>query len=84
MAYNFQKDRGRINRGGEMEQYQASFGADYNVNEDWNARLYVNYSRNSLSSGGRELDRTALAQALADDDPSTALNVFGDGNDNNP
>jgi len=62
-----------------------TLGVNINVSTAWKVTLYANYAKESGKSVcGRPGRPTALAAALADTDPATAFNPFGDGSHTNP
>lgn len=84
VQYDFGRDLGRERRVGRVEAYgltlglQGEFGA-------WRADLRGNYGRQAERSAIlNRVNGARLAVALADTDPATAYNLFGDGPSTNP
>ena len=52
---------------------------------DWKMEGYVNYSKeHTYAETSQTINQDALEAALADSNPDTALNLFGDGSQQNP
>ena len=62
-----------------------TLGLNIDLGAAWKLSLYGNYAqeRENQFNGG-QVDQAALAAALADPDPATAFNPFGDGSNTNP
>jgi iron complex outermembrane receptor protein len=84
VQYDFSKDLGPYSRKGHSETVYGTMEADLKVGK-WNVRATGTYGQQSdldLTFNYRNSYR--LAQALADNNPDTAFNIFGSGGDNNP
>lgn len=84
VSYNFQNDRVQEIDAGKLEMYQVAGGGEVDLGRRWHLRVHGSHSENTHTSTSDLLDYAALTAALADPDPNTALNVFGNGNANNP
>jgi len=85
VAYSFLDDLGPMYTDVLVNDLNLTLGLNIDVGAAWKLSLYGNYSQekeNQLAGG--EIDQTALAAALADADPATAFNPFGDGSNTNP
>lgn len=84
VAYNFLNDIGPESGRGYSEAVGASLGADVQL-RSWTVTLGANYGQQRDGLTVYNLVNTARAAvALADTDPASALNLFGDGSANNP
>jgi len=85
VAYDFTNDLGTQEQSGTTVTSTASASVTGDLPGEWQVRLSGSYARerNSWRQPNGFLS-TSLTQVLADRDPATALNVFGDGGDNNP
>jgi iron complex outermembrane recepter protein len=75
-----------IFREADQELLQGTFGAEIKLPRDWRMQLYVT-DADEASLHSQTLVATAdpnVIAALADPDPQTALNLFGDGTAQNP
>ncbi len=85
VAYNFLRDLGPVTGRGETETISVATGAKLNLGPAWQVSLSGGYGDEQTRWEGRnQANSRAIAAALADTNPATALNVFGDGGDNNP
>lgn len=84
VAYSFTNDLGpQINRG-RVWAVSASAGLEQQVGA-WRVQLGGNYGRQkSRANFDNAVNSARLRAALADTNPATAFNVFGDGSANNP
>lgn len=69
---------------GKTESYGSSLGAIVRMGGEWQTKLTASYARENLEWSGLTFDFLALDAALADPDPATAFNPFGDGSHTNP
>ena len=84
-AYNFGKDLGPLMQNVAINTLNATLGLDFDLSGTWGGRIYGSYSRERQDDTiGNQVDFSALQTYLADPNPSTAFNPFGDGSDNNP
>lgn len=85
VAYNFLDDVGPVTGMGPTNTFSSTADATLRLGRTWNTRLAVTYGQEKLRWRGVNLiDSGALAAALADPDPATAFNPFGDGSQTNP
>ncbi len=82
--YSFIDDLGPIVSTGEVESYNGAAGLRFDIGESWQADAQGLYSADTTDMRSGTVNRTALAAALADTDPATAFNPFGDGSNTNP
>ena len=82
--YDLSKDIGFSTLEGDTKNYNGVLGAETKLDGDWQAEVYGSYSRENGASRTSGFDPLALAAALADPDPATAFNPFGDGSNTNP
>jgi iron complex outermembrane receptor protein len=84
VQYDFTDDLGPYRRKGHSQSVYGSANADLTIGR-WVASLSGTYGEQSDSDRTINIRNTfRLAQALADTNPDTAFNVFGDGAYNNP
>lgn len=84
VAYSFTNDLGSQINSGRVWAVSASAGLEQQIGA-WRVQLGGNYGRQkSRASFTNAVNSARLAAALADTDPATAFNVFGDGSANNP
>ena len=85
LNYQWAEDFGPRRIHGDVESRGATLGATFSPSGSWMLEAYGSYS---TEDSYRRLDRipntALLAQALADPDPNTAFNPFGDGSFTNP
>jgi iron complex outermembrane recepter protein len=79
VRYDLTEDLGEVASDGESRIYNANAGVDLKIGETWKITLDIARSEERASREGFGIDRLALAIALADSNPETALNPFGDG-----
>lgn len=85
VAYNPVADFGVPKFDGTTETWTAAVGEKYAVGQSWQLTAALSYGRERTHSETvGELDPAALDAALADSDPTTAFNPFGDGSHTNP
>lgn len=80
VLYNFADDLGPTTARVGIDTVNATVGLDFDPGASWILRSYASYVRekqNQLQSG--LVNSNALAVALADPNPATAFNPFGDG-----
>lgn len=80
LGYNFGKDLGRLITDTRIDTLNATVGFDVDAGASWSVKTFASYARekqNQLAHGEPNLSELALA--LADPNPSTAFNPFGDG-----
>jgi len=82
--YAFTNDLGYEETKDGEDSYQIALGADADLGHDFVLSLYGSTSMDKEEDLQSGLNTTALAAALADSNPATALNVMGSGGNNNP
>ena len=84
VQYDFGEDLGRERRVGGVRAYGVTVGLDAELGR-WSADLRGNFGRQTERSAIlNRVNSARLAVALADTDPATAYNLFGDGPSTNP
>lgn len=83
--YNFLNDIGPGYAAVLVNDLNVTLGLNIDCSTDWKVGLYGNYAqeRENQFNGG-QVNQAALAAALADPNPATAFNPFGDGSNTNP
>jgi outer membrane receptor protein involved in Fe transport len=85
VAYNFADDLGPVTGRGQTDTFSGTTDATISFARSWHARLSANYAEEKMQWRGDNLvDFAALSAAVADRDPATAFNPFGDGSHTNP
>jgi iron complex outermembrane recepter protein len=85
VSYNFGDDLGPIDLRARVRSYTGTLGATAHVGETWSLNLSGTYGSETLRSvGANQVNVGALSAALADPNPATAFNPFGDGSHTNP
>lgn len=83
--YSFIDDFGQPRTSGEVETLGATLSTTIDLSHSWELEVYGSISTDdTLLTGDRRPNTALLALALADDDPATAFNLFGDGSNTNP
>jgi outer membrane receptor protein involved in Fe transport len=83
--YNFLDDIGPGFTDVLVSDLNFTLGVNVDVSTAWKVSLYANYAQERENQfAGNEVNQTALAAALADPNPATAFNPFGDGSHTNP
>lgn len=84
VQYSFVRDLGPETRSGRVEAYGASAGVEANLAR-WTIDLHGNWGRQTERyTLSNRVNSARLNAALADPDPATAYNLFGDGPSTNP
>jgi outer membrane receptor protein involved in Fe transport len=84
-AYSFARDLGSTTFASRTHVYMATVGAGFQLPGKWEATLSESYGSQMLRYDEYNVpDSAALTSALADSDPATALDPFGDGSFTNP
>ncbi len=84
VAYSFLDDLGSLTEDVEIETLNAALGARAAIGNDWLVTGYAGYALEEQNANQRgTVDFAALANALADPNPATAFNPFGDGSNTN-
>jgi iron complex outermembrane receptor protein len=85
VAYNFLDDLGPITGKGHTSTFSTTADATLRFARTWNTRLAATYGQENLQWRAENgVDLAALNVALADPNPATAFNPFGDGSHTNP
>lgn len=85
VPYNFFDDLGPRTFSVEVKTSSTALGVTYDPGKNWRTTLVATYGvENVRQSQGNSVDFNALVTALADPDPATAFNPFGDGSFTNP
>ena len=85
VAYSFLRDYGPEVFSARSQVYMGTAGAKLQIGNTWQATLSESYGRQSLRSDQYNVaNPAALAASLADPNPATAFNPFGDGSNTNP
>jgi len=85
IAYSFLDDLGPITGVGESTSQSTTVGVSFDFLQDWEVRVSGGYGSEKTDWIGRNnVNSAALAAALADSDPATAFNPYGDGSFTNP
>ncbi len=83
--YNFVRDLGAKTTEVTVKSTNATFGVDFDAGAAWKLSAYGGYAREHENENASGLINIAAAEvALADPNPATALNPFGDAYHNNP
>jgi iron complex outermembrane recepter protein len=84
VGYDFTNEFGRVSSGGRSRIYVGTLGMRKDIGESWKATLAATYGTERMGWTARNvLNPEALRRALADPNPETAFNPFGDGSANN-
>ncbi|MDA5193678.1 TonB-dependent receptor [Govanella unica] len=86
VRYSFLDDLGPQIDQGRVESYALVAGASLDLSAGWQTELTGTYNGSSENGGLRSgaVNMSALTRALADPNPRTAFNPFGDGSHSNP
>jgi len=85
VAYNSLDDLGHTMRAGHTDTFSGTADATLNFAGGWYAHLTATHAEERLQwQATNVLNAAALIVALADPDPATAFNPFGDGSNTNP
>jgi outer membrane receptor protein involved in Fe transport len=85
VAYNFLRDLGPATLAAQSRNYVGTLSAHVRLGHEWQARLSETFGRETLFNAEYNVvDQAALTTALADPNPATAFNAFGDGSNTNP
>lgn len=84
VQYSFVRDLGPETTSGRVEAYGGSLGLDADLGR-WNIDLHGTWGRQAeRTTISNRVNTARLNAALADTDPATAYNLFGDGPSTNP
>lgn len=81
--YDLTADLGLTETDSRVRTYGATIGTNIDFNT-WRWETHFTYGREESKNQYDDIDFQALTQALADPDPNTAFNPFGDGSATNP
>ncbi|MGB7215333.1 MAG: TonB-dependent receptor [Gammaproteobacteria bacterium] len=84
VQYSFINEVGPSTRRGEQEVYFITAGLTFDLDSGWSVQTFASQGVDKERSGLNNIAGPALNQALADPNPATAFNPFGDGSANNP
>jgi outer membrane receptor protein involved in Fe transport len=85
VAYDFVDDLGAMSNAATMRTLSLVAGGEMQLPDEWHLTATADFGSERLRTVTENtLDAAALARALADPNPATALNVFGDGSHTNP
>ena len=85
MRYSSVADYGPSRSKGDVETVGGVLGATFLFGESWALDIHgSNGTEDTFSRTDRRMNTALLAEALADPDPATAFNPFGDGSFTNP
>lgn len=79
VGYNLGKDLGPVVGRGNVRSLSAVAGGSYELAGDWRLEANGAYVRETSTRNSNTFDYFALNAALADSNPATAFNPFGDG-----
>jgi iron complex outermembrane recepter protein len=84
VRYDFTDDLGPLTSSVKARSVSASFGVSYKFGQDWTLTGYTSPGiQRERSFSKLNPERASRNLALADSNPATALNVFGDGSNTN-
>ncbi len=84
LAYDFANELGPYRIDGRTRNYIAAMGLNAGFDHSWRASMAATYGAEELQwSDAGTVNLAALNAALADPDPATAFNPFGDGSHTN-
>lgn len=85
VLYNTVADYGPSRSTGELDAFGGVLGAVFTLNDSWDLEISGSYGvEDTTQRNDRQPNFVLLAAALADSDPATAFNPFGDGSNTNP
>jgi len=84
VEYNFGPDLGPALRKARVDTYWASLDATVDFSRDWQMTAFGSVGENNERAFFPATNTAAINRALADPNPETALNPFGDGSRTNP
>ncbi len=79
VSFNSARDFAERRFGGDTRTFNGVFGGKATLWGDWQGQAYGSYSSERRRTTIENIDPASLAVALADPDPATAFNPFGDG-----
>lgn len=84
VGYNLLEELGLSTTGGQSESYSGALGVTFELTGTWQLSAGGSYAEEQNRLSARGINFEALAEALADPDPATAFNPFGEGSNTNP
>lgn len=85
VAYSFVDDYGAPRSSGRVETIGTALGATFDLSDSWQLEVYGSHGNEETTDLRDKFPNSALlAEALADPNPGTAFNPFGDGSNTNP
>ncbi|MXP26711.1 TonB-dependent receptor [Altererythrobacter indicus] len=84
VQYSFLDDLGNSVRRSTQDVIFITGGPHAELGGGWSADAFFSYGEDRERSGALQVNNSALAAALADTNPDTAFNPFGDGSNTNP
>lgn len=85
VAYDLSNDLGPNSVHGRSRNYVGTLGVKAELNDSWQTSLAATYGAEEMrSTDSGQPKQNELAAALADPNPATAFNPFGDGSHTNP
>lgn len=84
VSYSMIDDLGPLSFDAAVDTYNTTVGARFTLGSSWRVTAYGQYALEKVNQTADGLDFAALDAALADPDPATAFNPFGDGSFTNP
>jgi outer membrane receptor protein involved in Fe transport len=85
VSYSFLDDFGPLGLGAKTTTLSGTFGAEASLSDTWKLKFSGSYGRESMHYMlSNQPNSAALQAALADKNPATAFNPFGDGSETNP
>ena len=83
--YSYVADYGARRRAGDVDTVSVTLGATFGLSNSWELEVYGSYNAEQTTSDNDRFPNAALLRdALADPDPATAFNPFGDGSHTDP
>lgn len=79
IRYNTALDFSDLNIDGSTKTFNSVLGTKFDLWSDWEVQAYGSYNSERRQSANFTISSGALSAALADPDPATAFNPFGDG-----
>jgi len=84
VRYSFANELGNSMSYSTQEFWHGTAGLRFDLGAGWSADAFFNYGKNKERSTNPTINAGALNAALADPNPSTALNLFSSDGNNNP
>jgi iron complex outermembrane recepter protein len=84
VRYDLTQDFGHFGSETEVKSYSATAGFDFKAGGNWTVTVDFSRGEERAEALNDGINRNALTAALADSNPDTAFNPFGDGPNTNP